>query len=168
MQAKPFSIIVAVAQNRAIGKNNDLLWHISEDLKRFKQITLGKTVIMGYNTYLSLPIRPFPKRRNIIIVDDPKICLEGCEMAYSIDEAVALADADQENFIVGGGSIYQQFLPLSQKFYLTKVLKDFDADIFFPSYSLDEWSVVEESELFVDEKSLLPYQYITYQRKYER
>ncbi|MEG1762855.1 MAG: dihydrofolate reductase [Bacteroidales bacterium] len=159
---KAFSIIVAIAQNKAIGKDNLLLWHLSEDLKRFKKLTLGHTVIMGYKTYLSLPIHPFPNRKNIVIVDDLSIALDGCTMAHSIEEAIQFADEDKENFIVGGGSIYAQFLPICQKLYITKVLKDFEADTFFPSFKETEYILEKESEIFVDEKTQLPYQYLVY------
>ncbi|MCL2028655.1 MAG: dihydrofolate reductase, partial [Bacteroidales bacterium] len=87
---KQISIIVAIAQNHAIGKDNDLLWHLSEDLKRFKRMTLNHTVIMGLNTFYSLPVRPFPNRRNIVIADDKNLKIDGCEMAYSIEDAIAL------------------------------------------------------------------------------
>ena len=135
---KQLSIIVAVAKNYAIGKNNQLLWHISEDLKWFKKNTAGHTVIMGKNTFYSLPIRPLPKRRNIVISDIKGEQIEGCEMAYSIDEAIALADSNNENFIMGGASIYKQFFPLSQKLYITWVNADYDADTFFPEIKESE------------------------------
>ena len=162
---KPLSIIVAIAKNLAIGKDNDLLWHLSEDLKRFKKITLNHTVVMGLNTFYSLPVRPFPKRRNIVIVDDTSLKIEGCEMAYSIQEAVDLCDEHQENFICGGASIYRQFLPLADKLYLTVVYKDFEADTFFPEINYDEWRLVEESERMFDEQTQLEYAYLTYERK---
>jgi dihydrofolate reductase len=162
---KPLSIIVALAQNNAIGQNNDLLWHLSEDLKRFKKITLNHTVIMGLNTFYSLPVRPFPNRRNIIIADNATLQIEGCEMAYSIQEAIDLADENSENFICGGGSIYRQFLPLANKLYLTIVHKDFDADTFFFFFYYDDWNLVEESERVFDEKTLLVYSYLVYERK---
>jgi dihydrofolate reductase len=162
---KQLSIIVAIAQNNAIGKDNDLLWHISEDLKRFKKNTLNHTVVMGLNTFYSLPVRPFPNRRNIVIVDDTSVKIEGCEMAYSIEEAVDLCDNDNENFICGGASIYRQFMPLADKLYLTVVYKDFEADTFFPEINYDDWKLVEESEKLFDEKTQLTYAYLTYVRR---
>lgn len=162
---KHLSIIVAIAENHAIGKNNDLLWHLSEDLKRFKKITLNHTVVMGLNTFYSLPVHPFPNRRNIVIVDDKSVNIEGCEMAYSIQEAIDLCDENEECFICGGGSIYRQFLPLANRLYLTVVHQDFDADIFFPEINYDEWHLLEESERMIDEKTQLPYSYHVYERK---
>src|SRR5664279_2884229 len=102
---KKISIIVAVAQNNAIGKDNKLLWHISEDLKRFKRLTSGNTVVMGKNTFYSLPIRPLPNRTNIVITDVPGETIEGCVMAYSIEDAIEKCESVNENFIIGGGSI---------------------------------------------------------------
>jgi len=162
---KPLSIIVAIAQNNAIGKDNDLLWHISEDLKRFKRTTLNHTVVMGLNTFYSLPVRPFPNRRNIVIVDDKTVKIEGCEMAYSIEEAVDLCDENRENFICGGASIYRQFLPLADKLYLTVVYKDFEADTFFPEINYNDWKLIEESERMLDEKTQLAFAYFTYEKK---
>jgi dihydrofolate reductase len=141
--SKPLSIIVAIAQNNAIGKNNDLLWHIPEDMKRFKKITSGHTVIMGKRTFESLPKRPLPNRRNIVITDIPSEVINGCVMAYSIEEAIQLADAENENFIIGGGSVYRQFMPFCQKLYITQVKKDFDADIFFPKIEEQEWKKIK-------------------------
>jgi dihydrofolate reductase len=162
---KQLSIIVAIAENLAIGKDNDLLWHLSEDLKRFKKITLNHTVVMGLNTFYSLPVRPFPNRRNIVIADNTSVKIEGCEMAYSIQEAVDLCDENTENFICGGASIYRQFLPLANKLYLTIVYKDFEADTFFPEINYDEWNLTEESERIFDEKTQLSFAYFIYERK---
>ena len=133
------SIIVAIASNNAIGKNNDLLWHISDDLKRFKKITSGHPVIMGKRTFESLPRRPLPNRRNIVITDIPGETVEGCEMAYSITDAVSLCKQDDENFIIGGASIYRQFLPLADRLYITRVHKSFEGDVFFPEIEKNQW-----------------------------
>jgi dihydrofolate reductase len=100
-----------------------------------------------------------------VIVDDKNVKIEGCEMAYSIEEAVDLCDDDKENFICGGASIYRQFMPLADKLYLTVVYKDFEADTFFPEINYDEWKLVEESERMFDEKTQLSFAYFTYQRK---
>ncbi len=159
------SIIVAIAQNYAIGKDNDLLWHLSDDLKRFKALTSGNTVVMGKRTFYSLPVRPLPKRRNIIISDLPGEQIEGCEMAYSIDEAVKLCRADEENFIIGGGSIYKQFMPIADTLYITWVYKDFEADTFYPVIDKNEWKVVEQSERMRDEASGLEFAYFIYKRR---
>ncbi|HDO26812.1 MAG TPA: dihydrofolate reductase, partial [Bacteroidetes bacterium] len=115
------SIIVAIASNNAIGKNNDLLWHISKDLQRFKKLTDGHFIVMGKKTYFSLPKRPLPNRTNMVITDVPGEQIDGCLMAWSIEDAIEKMDPEKENFIIGGGSIYRQFLPYANKLYLTRV-----------------------------------------------
>ncbi len=159
------SIIVAIAQNNAIGLNNDLLWHISNDLKRFKKITAGHTVMMGKRTLESLPSGPLPKRRNIILSDIPNDQFEGCESANSIAEALQLVDNEQEIFIIGGGSIYRQFLPLADKLYLTIVEKDFEADTFFPEIPFDQWELIEKEIVNNDPQNDFTYRFETYKRK---
>ncbi|MCL5666891.1 MAG: dihydrofolate reductase [Patescibacteria group bacterium] len=142
MTSKPkISIIAAIAKNRAIGKDNKLLWHIPEDLKRFKALTSGHAIIMGSRTFESLG-KPLPNRTNIVIAKGQDYQAPRCTVAHSIDEALAVGEdiirplpADrQEIFIIGGGSIYAQFLPMADKLYLTMVEKEFEADTFFPPY----------------------------------
>ncbi len=158
---KNFSIIVAIAKNYAIGLNNRLLWHIPNDLKRFKQITRGHTVIMGRNTYLSLPVKPLPERRNIVITDIIGEKFEGCLSASSIDEAIELANSDDENFIIGGASIYKAFLPITNKLYITLINKDFDGDAFFPVINFNEWQIIEKIDIPFDSKLGFSYSYLT-------
>jgi len=159
---KAISIIVAIAQNNAIGKDNQLLWHIPADLKRFKQLTTGNTIVMGKRTFESLPVRPLPNRRSIVITDVPGEQIEGCTMAYSIEDAIGKMDTDKENFVIGGGSVYRQFLPFSQQLYLTVVQRDFDADIFFPEIDYSEWESTDREDHTSEE---LPYYYINLKRK---
>jgi dihydrofolate reductase len=161
---KNISIIVAIAQNYAIGKDNQLLWHISDDLKRFKKLTSGHTIVMGKKTFESLPVRPLPNRRSIVITDIPGEKIEGCDMAYSIEEAITLFDNDKENFIIGGGSIYRQFLSHADKLYITWVHKDFDADTFFPEIDENIWKITEIEE-HTDETSQIKYGFFIYARK---
>jgi dihydrofolate reductase len=142
------SIIVAVAENNAIGKNNQLLWHLSEDLKYFKKITAGHSIIMGLNTYLSLPVKPLPNRRNIVICDDKSLKINDVEIAYSIEEAVDLVKHEEEAFVCGGASVYRQMLNLCGKLYITKVLHNFEADTFFPKLSENDWKLISESDIF--------------------
>ena len=139
------SIIVAIAENHAIGKNNDLLWHIPEDLRRFKRITSGHKIIMGKRTYESLPVRPLPGRTSIVISDDPKDDFEDCIMAYSIEEALQHCDPDEECFVIGGGMVYRQFLPLADKLYITKVHATFDGDTFFPEIDPEDWQITDKA-----------------------
>jgi dihydrofolate reductase len=164
MTNKQISIIVAIAENNAIGKNNELLWHISDDLKRFKKITGGNTIVMGKNTFYSLPIRPLPKRTNIVITDVADEKIEGCVMAYSIEDAIAKCDIDKENFIIGGGSVYNQFLPYANKLYITKVHKIFDADCFFPDVDYSKWKLIEKEPLLHDDKNDFAFSYFIYEK----
>jgi dihydrofolate reductase len=159
---KKISIIVAIAENRAIGKNNQLLWHISDDLKRFKKLTTGHTVIMGKKTFESLPVRPLPNRENIVISDNLSDNFAGCVTVYSIEEALAKCSDTGENFIIGGGSVYKQFLEHARKIYLTRVHQNFEADIFFPEFDMAEWQETERSEKY--SVNGLSYTYITYEK----
>ncbi len=165
MTNKKISIFVAIAENYAIGKNNDLLWHISEDLKRFKRLTKGHYVVMGKNTYFSLPSRPLPHRINMVITDVPGEQIDDCLMAYSIEEAIEKMDSEKENFIIGGGSIYRQFMPYAQKLYITRVHKVFDADTFFPEISPDEWQLTDSQLIDNDPQNDFSYSFEIYERK---
>jgi len=162
---KNISIIVAIASNYAIGKDNDLLWHISNDLKHFKNLTKEHYIVMGKRTYYSLPIRPLPNRTSLIITDIANEEIDNCIMAYSIDDAISKMDNTKENFIIGGGSIYKQFMPLANKLYITRVHKDYDADTFFPEISLDEWELQSEKHITNDPQNDFTYTFEIYNRK---
>ncbi len=161
---KKISIIVAIAENNAIGKDNKLLWYLSDDLKRFKRITSGHQVIMGRNTYLSLPVRPLKNRMNVVITDDPDEVFEGCITVRSIEDAMKLCKEDEESFVIGGGSVYRQFMPVATKLYITKVHKDFEADTFFPEIDDNEWELIEEEYHPADEKHEYPFTFLTYSK----
>ena len=158
------SIIVAIAQNFAIGKNNDLLFHLPNDLKRFMQITTGHPVIMGRKTLLSLPKGALPNRRNIVISDIPGEKFERCEMVSSIEAAAVAVKDEQESFIIGGGMIYRQFFPLAGKLYLTLVHRDFEADVYFPEIDYSEWEELFRED-HSDEKNGFEYSYLYLKRK---
>ena len=157
------AIIVAIAQNFAIGCNNDLLFHLPNDLKRFKQITSGHAVIMGKNTLFSLPKGPLPNRRNIVITDVPGETFEGCETVYSIAEAVEIVKNEQLAFVIGGGMIYRQFYPIAGKLFLTMAHQDFEADTFFPVINFNEWKELSREKLF-DAKNNFSYSNINLER----
>lgn len=159
------SIIVAVSEDWGIGKDNELLWKIPEDLRRFKRLTTGKTVIMGKRTWESLPKKPLPGRKNIVITDIKDEQINQAVMAYSIGDAIAKCNEGEENFIIGGGSIYKQFMPLSDRLYITHVHKKAPADIYFPVIDLNEWKIVEKEDFPVNENSDVSYTYIIYERK---
>jgi dihydrofolate reductase len=158
------SIIVAIAQNFAIGMNNELLFHLPNDLKRFKQITTGHPVIMGRNTLLSLPKGALPNRRNIVITDNPEEKFERCEMVFTINEAIEAVQDESEAFIIGGGMIYRQFYGVAGKLYLTLVHQNFDADVYFPEIVYSEWEELFREDHF-DEKNGFNYSYLNLKRK---
>jgi len=159
------SIIVAVSDDWGIGKDNELLWHISEDLKRFKDLTSGKTVIMGKKTWESLPRRPLPGRKNIVLTDVPNECIDCSVTAYSIEDALSKCEKDEEIFIMGGGSIYRQFMPIADRLYITHVHKKAPADIYFPVIDPEVWDIAEKEEFKGTENQNIPYTYIIYKRR---
>jgi dihydrofolate reductase len=159
------SIIVAVSDDWGIGKDNELLWHISEDLKRFKRLTFGKTVIMGKKTWESLPKRPLPGRKNVVLTDNPDELIENSVTAYSIEDALGKCEMNEEIFIIGGGSIYRQFMPVADRLYITHVHKKAAADIYFPEIDLKAWEVTEKEEYMSDGEEGIPYTYTIYERK---
>ena len=140
------SLIAAVAQNRALGKDGQLLWHLPEDMRYFRETTRGKPVIMGRKTWESLPdvFRPLPGRRNIVISRNPAYDAPGATLAASLADAIARAGGG-EIFVIGGETLYRQALPLAQRLYLTEVARDFDADAFFPEFSASDWTEISRS-----------------------
>jgi len=161
------SIIVAVSEDWGIGKDNELLWHISEDLKRFKRLTSGKTVIMGKKTWESLPKRPLPGRKNIVLTDKADELIENSVTAYSLEDALGKCEKSEEIFIIGGGSIYRQFMPIADRLYITHVHKKAPADIYFNEIDLNIWEITEKEEFKTDGENSIPYTYTIYERKKE-
>ncbi len=157
------SIIVAIAKNRAIGKGNELLWHISEDLKRFKAITMGKPIIMGRKTYESIG-KPLPGRRNIVISRNEDLKIDGVECYTSIDTAIASCQED-EVFVIGGGQIYNQTIDKAKKLYLTVVDKEYDADTFFPLIDPMMWEEDSYEHYEKGAKFENPFSFINYTRR---
>lgn len=158
------SIIVAVSEDWGIGKDNELLWHISEDLKRFKRLTLGNNIIMGKKTWESLPRRPLTGRRNIVLTDNPEECIEFSVTAYSIEDALNKCEKEKEIFIIGGGSIYRQFMPIADRLHISHVHKNAQADIYFPVIDKNTWEVVDKEEYPAGEKNEISYTYVIYNR----
>lgn len=152
------SIIVAADINNTIGGNNDLLWRIPEDLKRFKALTMGKLCIMGRKTFESIG-KPLPGRRFVIITRDRNYKVEGCEVVSSLEAALALAAREEETMIIGGGEIYRQALALTDKIYLTRVLEQFEGDTFFPELAEHQWREVYKSDV-LETLAGLKYQFI--------
>ncbi|PVX50906.1 uncharacterized protein (TIGR00369 family) [Balneicella halophila] len=146
------AIIVAIAENNAIGKDNDLLWHLPGDLKRFKQITTGHSIIMGRKTFESIG-KPLPNRRSIVITNNKDYKAEGVTVVHSISEALEVTKNEDEVFIIGGGKIYDLTLPLVHRMYLTIVHETFNADTFFPKIHMSDWNILEQEELPQNEKN---------------
>ena len=163
------SIIVAMAQNRAIGKDNDLLWHLGSDLKHFKQLTTGHPVVMGRRTWESLPKRPLPGRRNIVMTENHDYEAHGAEVVHGVAGLFkALKGCDDEVFVMGGASIYELLLPYTKRLYITRVYRDYEADVYFPIIDMSEFTLVKFGEPMYDEESGLDYAYEEYDRKLMR
>ena len=160
------SIIVAIAENYAIGKKGDLLCHMPEDLKHFKQVTSGKTVLMGERTFFSLPKHPLPNRRNIVLTDVPGKTFEGAEAVYSLEELCAKVSHEEEAFVIGGGMVYRQMLPLADKLYITHIHHSWpDADTFFPEIDPAIWKQLSAERHPADEKNPFDYTFAEYGRR---
>jgi dihydrofolate reductase len=159
------SIIAAVSDDGGLGKDNELLWHIPEDLKRFKSLTMGKCVIMGKRTWESLPKRPLPGRKNIVLTDIPEECFDCSLTAYSIEDALGKCVSSEEIFIIGGGSVYSQFMPLADRLYITHVHRKTRADVYFPKIDLKKWRIIEKEECISGDINNLPYTYTVYERR---
>ena len=162
------SLIVAISENYAIGRKGELLCHLPNDLKHFKQITSGHTVMMGERTYLSLPKHPLPNRRNIVLTDVQGKTFEGAEMAYSLDEMEALVRPDEEAFVIGGGMVYRQMMPRADKLYITHIHHSWpDADTFFPEIDPNIWRQTSAKRHSADENNPYDYTFAEYIRRSE-
>jgi len=166
IDGKKIYIIVAIAKNNAIGKNGDLLWHLSDDLKRFKSITSGHTVIMGRKTFESFGSRALPKRRNIVITSNEKYKAENVEIVHSFQKAIDVCRNEKEIFIIGGSQVYEEFLDVTDKLYLTIVDAVFeDADTFFPELNFNNWELVYNERVEASEKNDYAYNFKDFIRK---
>ena len=160
------SIIVAITRNNAIGRSGDLLFHISEDLKQFKAVTMGHPIIMGRKTFESFPNGALPGRRNIIITRQEDYSANGIELVNSLQSAIdAVTDTD-EAFVIGGGEIYRQALPLCSRLYLTEIDAEIaDADTFFPEINREEWEIINQSEIKEDPRTGTQFRFTCLSRK---
>jgi len=149
-----------MSKNRVIGNNNELIWKLSSDLKRFKELTTDHSVVMGRKTYESIG-RPLPNRRNIIITRNLEYKVDGCEIVSSLEEALLLTNNDC--FIIGGGEIYNQSIELADRIYLTLVHKEFEGDTTFPELG-KEWAKMSRKDFESDEKNEYNYSFIEYDR----
>jgi len=161
--------------SRAIGRHGNLIYHISDDLRNFKRLTLGHNIIMGRKTYESLPGGPLPGRLNIVVTRNPGYTVpDGAIVATSLDDAIDIARRhplspdDNEVFIIGGGEIYRRALPLANRLYLTEINEDskaYGADTFFPEISHDDWTITHQSQPFSDPRTGLHYRFSCLSRK---
>ena len=164
MVKNELTIIAAASTNNVIGFNNKLIWNIPNDLKRFKELTLGHSVIMGRKTFESLP-NPLPKRRNIIVTKNKDYSRNGIEVTSNIEDAIDLCKSDSQPFIIGGGEIYSQTIEIVDKIELTRVYKDYQGDAFFPDIPLDKFELTNESVNYLDDDSSTKYSFLTYIKK---
>ena len=157
------ALIVAIDQNNAIGKDNQLLWHLPKDLSFFKNVTSGNAIIMGRKTFESIG-KALPNRRNIVISTQKDLQFNGAEITSSLNAAIELV-GNADGYIIGGGSIYDQSLTLVDRLYITKVAASFNADTFFPIINWDEWTLVSEEEHHADEKHAYSFSFCVYDKK---
>jgi len=157
------TLIAAVAENNALGKDNQLLWHLPDDFKRFKNLTSGHYIIMGRKTFESFP-KPLPNRTHVIITRQKDYAPEGCIIVHSLQEAIAICPKEQEVFVIGGGEIYTQSITVADKIDITKVHHQFEADTFFPEIDLKQWKLAFEEFHAKDEKHDFDFTFLTYIR----
>ena len=159
-------LIAAASKNNALGKDNDLLWHLPDDFKRFKKLTSGHKIIMGRKTFQSLP-KPLPNRTHIIITRDRDytVDFDDCIVVHSTEAALKLVEDDEISFVIGGGEIYRQSEKYATKIELTRVHRAFEADTFFPEIDLNDWKLIEEEYHPRDEKHKYDFTFLTYTRK---
>lgn len=162
------SMIVAVSDDMGIGAGNRLLWSLPSDMRRFRSLTTGNTVIMGKKTWFSLPSRPLKGRKNIVLTDKPDETVDGGITAYSVADALEKSSDDKEVFIIGGGSVYSQFMPYADRLYITHVHATAPCDTWFPAIDPEEWDEAEREDADISENNGLAVSYVTYLRKKRR
>ena len=160
------TIIAAISKNNGLGKDNDLIWHLPADLKRFKKITSGNYILMGRNTFESIG-KPLPNRTTIIITRNKNYFKEGCLIANSIEEAINLVENEHEIFIIGGAQIYKEAIAknLADKLDITLVHENFEADVFFPEINPNTWEEISREDFKADEKNKLDYSFVSYKKR---
>lgn len=162
------SIIAAVANNSVIGKNNKLLWNLPEDLRKFKEITSYKIIIMGRKTFESLP-QVLPNRYHIVLTRDKnyKVKNKSVKVVHSLEEIYPYIEDEFENFVIGGGEIFNEFLPHASKLYITKIYKDYEGDTYFPKYQSENWELIRAEKGKVDAENPDPYEFFEFVRREE-
>jgi len=158
------SLIVALARNRVIGRDNQLPWRLSADLQHFKRLTMGKPIVMGRKTCESIG-RPLPGRTNIVVTRDSSFSAAGCRVVHSIDEALVAAGGADEVMIMGGENLYSQLLPRADRLYLTEVQADVSGDAWFPEFDQTQWQELERESHRADEKNEFDYDFVVLARR---
>ncbi len=158
------TMIAAAGENEALGKDNDLVWHLPDDFKRFKQLTTGHHIIMGRKTFETFP-KLLPNRVHIVITRDRNYTAEGVIIVHTIEEALAKVENDENPFIIGGGKIYTLGMQYADCIELTRVHGDFEADAFFPIINENDWEIVEKEYHEKDDRHAYAFTYLTYERK---
>lgn len=159
------TLIAAVANNMAIGYQNKLLYWLPDDMKRFRSLTTGHTIIMGRKTFESFPKGPLPNRRNVVL-SHTAMAIEGADVYASLDNALKSCAADEDIYIIGGASVYEQSLPIAHRLCLTEVNDTpAEADAYFPQFAKDDWKVVFSEEHGCDEKHSFPFRFVDYVRR---
>lgn len=158
------SLIAAVARNGIIGNGNRMPWHLSEDLKHFKAVTSGHPVVMGRKTFASLG-KPLPGRTNVVVTRQADYSAEGCRIVRSLDEAFALFPSETEIFVIGGGEIYRQAMPLADRLYITRICHDYEGDTRFPQWEDSQWTVTSCDAYPHGEQFPYPYEFLVLDRK---
>lgn len=158
------SLIAAMASNRAIGIRNTLPWHLPEDLKRFKALTMGHHIVMGRKTYDSIG-KPLPGRDTVIVTRNADYAVPGCLAVNSLDAALTVSHGDDEVFFVGGAELYRQALPIAHRIYLTEIQRVFDGDAFFPEFDKSHWIETARAKQRIDDANGFEYHFVTYDRQ---
>lgn len=161
-----FIVVAAMANNNVIGENNELLWHMPADLKRFKEITMGHTILMGRKTFESIG-KPLPGRNTVVISRNRNYDAQGCQVYTSLKDAICELKNEKEVFVIGGAEIYRQVinLYLTRRMYITRIYANFEGDSFFPDIPADKWELIEHEEKKPDNKNPYPYTFQIYKKR---
>lgn len=159
------SLIWAMTQDRVIGIDNKMPWHLPNDMAFFRKQTVGKFVVMGRKTFESLGCKPLPKRHNIVLTRNSEWTHEGVDVLHTVEEVLSIAEKE-DLMIIGGAEIYALFMPYADRLYITRIEASIDGDAYFPTYNEDEWALVEEIQGVIDERNLYPHRFMIYERKH--
>lgn len=158
------SMIAALAEGRVIGEDGDMPWYLPADLQHFKKVTSGHPILMGRKTFESIG-RPLPKRRNIVLTRDMSFSAEGVEVIHDFSAVTPLMNEEEEFFVIGGATVYEQLLAKAQRLYLTEIHHSFKGDTFFPFIDKKEWTLVSQEKGIIDEKNQYPHTFLVYERR---